>query len=378
MKRFVRMASLLLVALGLFVLAPPAWAEVSSEPDITPQTDGVVFSVLPVGNRIYIGGDFTHVDGLPRNRLAAIDATTGELTDWNPGANAKVVALAASPDGSRIYAGGSFTAVGGLTRTRLAAIDAKTGAVDAGFSTRIDKSVRAIAVSENRLYIGGDFTSVQRQSRTRLASVDGATGALNANWTPNADNRVRSLILSPDRSRLYAGGDFASVSGQSRLRLAALDPANTGALLSWRTLVNPNGPIFDLAVSGSRVYTAAGGAAGAAEAYDATTGARAWQLRGDGNGQAITVMGTKVYIGGHFNNFAGQRRPYFAAADAATGTLDVQWSPSGSGTKLSGVASTGVWDLVADELRGRLYAGTNFSTVNGQPHAGFVRFSSSP
>jgi outer membrane protein assembly factor BamB len=127
-------------------------------------------------------------------------------------------------------------------------------------------------------------------------------------------------------------------------------------------------------VSGSRVYTAAGGAGGAAEAYDATTGARAWQLRGDGNGQAITLMGSKVYVGGHFNNFAGQRRPYFAAADAATGTLDVQWSPSGGGTKLSEVASTGVWDLVADELRGRLYAGTNCSTVNGRPHAGFVQF----
>jgi trimeric autotransporter adhesin len=374
MKRIVRMASLLLVALTLFVLAPPAWAEVSSEPDNTPQTDGVVFSVLPVGNRIYLGGDFTHVGGVARNRLAAIDATTGELTDWSPGANGKVLALAASPDGSRIYAGGSFGTIGGLTRTRLAAIDAITGAVDASFSTRIDKSVRAIAVLGNRLYMGGDFTSVQRQSRTRLASVDGATGALDANWTPNADNRVRSLILSPDRSRLYAGGDFTSVSGQSRLRLAALDPANTGALLSWRTLVNPNGPISDLAVSGARVYSADGGPGGAAEAYDATTGARAWQLRGDGNGQAITLMGTKVYVGGHFNNFAGQRRPYFAAADAATGALDSQWTPSGGGGKLSEVASTGVWDLVADEVRGRLYAGTNFSTVNGQPHAGFVQF----
>ena len=76
-----------LVVLSLLVVVPPASAEVSAEPDNTPQTDGIVFSVLPVGNHIYIGGDFTHVDGLPRERLAAIDTTTGELTDWNPGAN---------------------------------------------------------------------------------------------------------------------------------------------------------------------------------------------------------------------------------------------------------------------------------------------------
>lgn len=128
-------------------------------------------------------------------------------------------------------------------------------------------------------------------------------------------------------------------------------------------------------MSSSRVYSADGGPRGAAEAYDATTGARAWQLRGDGNGQAIMLLGTKVFVGGHFINFAGQRRPFFAAADAATGALDSQWPPSGGGGKLSEVPSTGVWDLSPDESRGRLYAGTNFSTVNGQPHAGFVQFS---
>ena len=375
----------LLVTLGLLALAPPAVAEVSSEPDNTPQTDGVVFSVLPVGNRIYIGGMFTHVDGVPRNYLAAIDATTGELTDWNPGANNKVFTLASSPDGSRIYAGGAFTKVGGVSRNSVAAINAtSTGAVDTGFNAgRFDGAVRAIAVSGNRLYMGGDFTTVQGQSRTRLALV-GDTGALDANWTPAADNAVRSLVLSPDGSpdgpRLYAGGKFTSISGQSRLRLAALDPANTGAPLPWRTLLNPNGPLFDLAVSGSRVYAVTGGVAGAAESYDAATGARDWQVKGDGDFQAITAMGGKVYIGGHFLKVAGQSRRFFAALNPLTGALDSQWTPSGSGELLSSVPSPGVWDLApdTDTSRGRLYAGTNFPRVNGQVRAGFVQFSSVP
>jgi hypothetical protein len=368
----------LLATLSLLILAPPAWAELSSEPDNnTPQTDGVVFSVLPVGNRIYLGGMFTHVDGVPRNYLAAINATTGELTDWNPGANNKVFTLASSPDGTRIYAGGAFTKVGGVNRNSIAAINATTGAVDAGFNAgRFDAAVRAIAVSGNRLYMGGDFTAVRDQSRARLALVDTTTGALDANWTPAADNAVRSLVLSLDGTRLYAGGKFTSISGQSRLRLAALDPESNGAPLSWRTLVNPNGPIIDLAVSGLRVYAATGGVAGAAEAYDATTGARAWQVKGDGDFQAITLMGGKAYVGGHFLKVAGQSRRFFAALNPLTGALDSQWTPSGSGQLLSSVPSPGVWDLVPDESRGRLYAGTNFNRVNGQVRAGFVQFSS--
>src|SRR4051812_44610777 len=76
-------ASLLLV-----VLAPPAMAAPSSLPDDgTVNTDGPVYAILPLGNRIYIGGDFTHVNGQNRTRLAAIDATTGQLTDWAPAAN---------------------------------------------------------------------------------------------------------------------------------------------------------------------------------------------------------------------------------------------------------------------------------------------------
>jgi hypothetical protein len=369
--------ALVMTTLVLLVLASPAWAELSGEPDNVPQTDGVVLSVLPVGDRIYIGGDFAHVGGVPRERLAAIDASTGEVTAWNPGANDKVSALASSPDGSRIYAGGSFTAIGGAPRNRLAAIGATTGAVDTNFRTGANSTVRAIAVAGTHVYVGGNFTTVQGQSRMRLALVDGTTGALNPNWTPAADTTVRALNLSPEGSRLYTGGEFTSISGQSRQMLAALDPANTGAPLPWAPRVNPNGPIFDLAVSGSRVYAAAAGPGGAAEAYDAATGARAWQLRGDGDGQAVAVMGTEVYVGGHFINFAGQRRPFFAAADTATGVLDSRWAPSGGGGKLSEVPSTGVWDLGPDTARGRLYAGTNFATVNGQAHAGFVQFSSS-
>jgi WD40 repeat protein len=278
-----------------------------------------------------------------------------------------VVALAASADGSRIYAGGSFTAVGGVARRRLVSLDAATGAANGRFSVGIDATVRAIAVQDNRVYIGGDFVSVKGQSRPRLALLDGTTGALDPNWAPAADDTVRALAFSPDGSRLYAGGDFATVSGRSSPNLVGLSVANAGAA-SWQPLVNPNGRVYEIAASGASVYSAEAGPGGAAASYDAVTGARAWRRSGDGDVQAVAVLDGTVYLGGHFLTFGGQGRRFFAAVDATTGALDV-WNPSGAGS------GSGVWSLAPDPSGRRLYAGGDFSRVSGVTHQYFAQFS---
>jgi hypothetical protein len=110
------LAAVVLAVAGLVLSAPsPASAELNTVPDAgTVHTDGQVNSVLVVGDRIYLGGTFTTANGLSCSRLAAIDASTGELTDWAPRASTVVRALAASPDGSRIYAGGDFRSISGV------------------------------------------------------------------------------------------------------------------------------------------------------------------------------------------------------------------------------------------------------------------------
>src|SRR5918998_4910054 len=101
-------------ALGVLLACGVALAAVSATPDPgTVDASGQVSAILRLGDRVYLGGKFNHVNGEPRARLAAIDAATGELTDWNPGADGEVRALAASSDGTRIFAGGEFTEVGG-------------------------------------------------------------------------------------------------------------------------------------------------------------------------------------------------------------------------------------------------------------------------
>ena len=123
--RFARRAAVVLstVVLSTSLMAADTHAAVSLPPvpQVTASPAGRVHAVVQVGDTIYVGGSFTAVrrkDGstATRNRLAAINVLTGELTSWNPNANGTVHALAASGDGSRVYAGGEFTTVGEIGR----------------------------------------------------------------------------------------------------------------------------------------------------------------------------------------------------------------------------------------------------------------------
>src|SRR5215211_6378825 len=118
---------LLLASMSLAVLLACGVAfaaAVSSQPknERTVHTNDRVWTTLRVGDRVYLGGAFTSVNGKPRSGLAAIDANTGRLTAWAPKANHAVLALVASPSGDSIYAGGEFTSINDIARGHVVAI----------------------------------------------------------------------------------------------------------------------------------------------------------------------------------------------------------------------------------------------------------------
>ena len=90
-----------------------------------------------------------------------------------PSLNAQCLTLTASPDGKTVFVGGDFTQVNGQNRYRIAALDATTGALRA-FAGSTDARVRALAVMGNTLYVGGIFSAAANQPRTRLAAFDTA------------------------------------------------------------------------------------------------------------------------------------------------------------------------------------------------------------
>src|ERR1041385_1403933 len=62
------------------------------------------------------------------------------------------------------------------------------------------------------VYLGGKLDGTGG-----IAAVDAATG--NLMWLLPANKDVRALALSPDGSRLFAGGSFTAVNGQTRKHL---------------------------------------------------------------------------------------------------------------------------------------------------------------
>ncbi len=364
--------ALLLGSLGVVAIAAPAQAEYQSTPRSATwsPTDGRVYAIERIGNTIYIGGSFTSVRNpagganQARQRLAAFDATSGALLPWNPGANGEVRALQSSSDGSGLFVGGAYTTIAGVNRSRLAELSATTGALMPSFGATTNSTVYALERIGTRLFVGGIFSAVNpgsgTQNRARIAAVNESNGSFVAGWSGSADSAVTALTASPNGDRVFVGGRFRTLSGQSRDYIGAVD-TNTGAASSWRppipcTDVQNPCIAFDIAVDIGTVYLGAGGPGGRVVAYDIASGARRWTAYGDGDVQAVAVLGDVVYVGGHFDvNWGGQSRAGLVALSTASGGL-LNFAPRILG-------NLGVWDIHAEADRLRI--GGGFTSIDG-------------
>jgi uncharacterized repeat protein (TIGR01451 family)/uncharacterized delta-60 repeat protein len=196
------------------------------DPTFNAQLDNAVNAlyVQPDG-RILVGGLFTRVGFTQRSYLVRLN--TNGVADFSfgfgEGPDAPVRAIAVQSDG-RIVIGGDFTHVGGLPRARVARLLA-SGMVDTTFNPGAgpEGSVRSVVVdAENRVLMGGLFTTVSGVSRGRIARLL-PSGALDLEFNPGggADEFVNSIALQPD-GRILAGGAFTSFNGYPRSRLTRL------------------------------------------------------------------------------------------------------------------------------------------------------------
>lgn len=152
-----------------------------------PVFNTAVRAVDVVGDVVYAGGYFTAVNGVTRNELAAVDATTGATLDWTAsatGTNAQVRALRVSPDGSKVVVGGSFSQINGSSNPGygLALLDAVTGAV---LPTPVNSAVRNAgqwgAILDIAVDEGGFYGAGYSQSRSQ-ANLE---GVFKADWDGN-------------------------------------------------------------------------------------------------------------------------------------------------------------------------------------------------
>ncbi len=285
------------------------WAPQAETPETT-TCGGAPGAIVATDTTVYVAGLFTRIGGQSRRYLAALDATTGLATDWDPNPNAPVRGIAL--DGDILYAAGLFRIVDGQPRTYLAALDAVTGRVTP-WDPQPDRPVRAVAVEDGVVYAAGEFTRIGGQARGYLAALDPVSGLATA-WNPDPEFHVQALAVKD--GTVFIGGDFRHVGGQSRNRLAAID-ATTGLVTTWDP--NADRTVLALAVADDVVY--AGGVFRSIgghpqerfAALDRTTGqARPWSAQTDQTTLAIAADGDRVYVGGQFRSIGGQPRAHLA------------------------------------------------------------------
>ncbi|MFI5493404.1 hypothetical protein [Actinoplanes sp. NPDC051859] len=375
-KRFMVLAG----AVGtVAALSTPAQAAPAESSDSVPGFNGTVLAVAYSGNTVYIGGTFTQaiVKGKPvtRNRLAAVNAATGELLPWAPSADNRVKALAVS--GSSVYIGGDFGYVSGQKRDSLARLDATSGAVHSTFKHAIDGKPYALAAANGRLYVGGTLTKVNGQARTKLAAFNLTTGVLDTAWKPVVDDQVEALATAS--GRIYVGGKFHKVNSTKGYdRLVALNPTSGAIVTAFKP--KPAVIVFAIAVTSDSVYTAHGGQGGQGSAYT-LTGSKRWTMAFDGDAQAVTTLGDTVYVGGHFDH---------ACRTTRTGAQGVCLDGADDRVKIAALAMDdghlrdwtanmngieGVLTLATNTSLGAVAAGGAFTTIEGASQKRFAQFS---
>jgi hypothetical protein len=372
----------LLLAAVLAVAGTPAAAGAtvplaSAAPQPTVGFDGLVYASAYVGSTVYLGGSFRNaiVDGrlVPRKRLAALNARTGELLPWAPATNGTVFALKAS--GPSLYVSGKFTTVGREPRAGLAGINLTTGAVGSLRHT-VKGAGYALATGGGRLYLGGTFSAVDNRPVRNLAAFRLTDGAVDAGFNGDADGQVKALTVAG--SRLYVGGAFRHVNGaDGTARLAALRLLD-GQVDSGFHPITPYS-VGALTVTPDRVYAGLAGPGGRVAAYR-PDGLLEWSTVTDGDVQAIAYLGGAVYAGGHFTVACPRpsstatswcpatlrSQPKLAALDAATGWL-LDWNPRSNGT-------WGVLTMNANAALGTIAVGGEFTAFGGLSRPHFAQF----
>lgn len=184
-----------------------------------------VIEVHPRTGDIYVGGDFTTVDGdADCARICRISRDGQTVTPLDVGIDdGGVWAIAFDPDGNTVYVGGSFLDIDGDTFNRIAAYDINFDAWDelegAGPPSGLDGTVEALAVNRTGLlYIGGQFTADAAASivANRICSWTRSTDTFNAMVGANGngvDATVHGLLIDLDGVTLHMAGAFTQETG---------------------------------------------------------------------------------------------------------------------------------------------------------------------
>ncbi|WP_242623924.1 malectin domain-containing carbohydrate-binding protein [Micromonospora kangleipakensis] len=208
----------------------------------------------------------------------------------------------------------------------------------------VDGTVFAIHDAGSKVIAGGSFTQVRNQDSTTdlprkyLLAFDDA-GTVDTAFAPVLDGDVSAIIAGPTAGTVYIAGDFNTVNGQNRRKVALLNVAD-GSLVTTFKGPGFNGLVNDIQKVGDRLLVAG----------------------------VFTIAGTGVNRGG------------LASLNASTGAVDSylttnltenhNWTAGSTGVAKAGVGGE---KLAVSPDEKQLVVIGNFKKANGVLHDQIVR-----
>lgn len=324
----------------------------------------------------YLGGSQT-VAG--RSRLVAVDTTTFAVKDWTPAPDAEVFTVAVT--GDSVFAGGSFLNVADTARDGYALVSkAPNDGGTLGLDLDIEGAgnIYAAVRHGNTLYVGGDFTTVGGQPRNRLAAIDLTTNTVTDWVAPAPNNLVYHLELDTGVSppRLVVFGGFTLMGATARGYVASLSTVD-GSLTSWAPSLSSNAGMHgvDIDVTGRSLFVAHNTSVPAGRTVarvDLDTGAVSnfADTRADHSSVVVAAdpAHRRVYVGGTRLQVTTVA-PVYTAQTAVITAFDMdtgaQLWRSTSDTGTAGNIGRGVIGLAVDPTRGQLVLTGTFASWGG-------------
>ncbi len=290
-------------------------------------------AAIQSGEKVLIGGDFTQVNGITRNRVARLNAD-GTLDKSflasNLGANDSVRAVVSQTLDTnaigRVLIGGLFTTFNGINRSNVARLNLD-GSLDLTFNPGSGANGPVYCLAETvsgntpKVLVAGGFTSFNAQAKSAIVRLN-SDGSLDSTFDTGlgVNGTIFAMAVQPD-GKVVIGGDFTMINNVPRFRVARLN-VNGSVDMTFDPGAGPNNTIKALAVH-----------------YDGG-----------------------ILVGGLFTSFSGTPASYMARLNPY-GAVDSAFTPN----------PDGVVQSIAVQVDGKILVGGNFSRANNVTRGNFTR-----
>ena len=184
--------------------------------------------------QIIVGGDFTDINGTPRNYLARLNTGGDVDVSFNALiANGNVKSLIVTPQ-DKILLRGDFTSINGYSCNQIARLN-PDGSVDTTFNqgSGVNGTVTAIAMqTDGKMIIAGQFSQFNGINCSGGLARLNTNGTLDVTFNPGTGaSIIRGFANQPDGKTLI-GGNFSSFNGTNIKGIARLNSDTSSATLN--------------------------------------------------------------------------------------------------------------------------------------------------